>query len=123
MKNVILISFLLGLFAASAFSQDKVSLKLDTTGFNMSAYVDIGKYSQMSKQHEMIDPTLAELNKQLKEKTQVNRLKNAQNSLDILQNNKSYDNMPCLKPMLTEAMPCLKPDSTIFYHLRIKKVK
>ena len=123
MKTIVFISFILGFFTTSAFSQDNLSLKLDTTGIDISAYTDLGRYSQMSKQHQMIAPTLAELNKLLKENTQVNGLKNAQNQEDILQNNKSYDNMPCLKPMLADAMPVMKPDSTVHYTFRIKKVK
>jgi hypothetical protein len=123
MKTIFFISFILGFFTTSAFSQDKLSLKLDTTGIDVSTYTDLGRYSQMSKQHQMTAPTLTELHKLLNEKAQASGLNNAQNPLDVLQNNTSYDNMPCMKPMLADAMPVVKPDSTILYTLRIKKVK
>ncbi|GET32013.1 hypothetical protein PbJCM13498_08760 [Prolixibacter bellariivorans] len=123
MKTIVFISFILGFFTTSAFSQNKLSLKLDTTGIDVSAYTDLGRYSQMSKQQQMTAPTLAEVKKLLKENTQAKGLRNTPTPENILQNNTSYDNMPCLKPMLADAMPVLKPDSTVHYTLRIKKVK
>lgn len=123
MKIIAFISFILGFFTTSAFSQDKLSLKLDTTGIGISSCADLGMYYQKSKQYQMTAPILTELNKRLKENAKANGLKNTPTPLDMLQNNKSYDNMPCLSPMLADAMPVLKPDSTVHYTLRIKKVK
>lgn len=119
MKTIILISFIVGFSAISAFSQDKLSLNLDTSGIDVSTYTDLRTYYQESQEHQMTAPTLTELS-QLMEKTQAKRLANTPNSLDILESNRSYDNMPCLKPMLTDAMPVVKPDTTVLYTLRIK---
>jgi hypothetical protein len=122
MRTIVFISFILGFFTTSAFSQDKLSLNLDTSGIDASAYTDLGKYYQAIQQPQMTAPTLTELS-QLMEKTQAKRLANTSNSLDILENNRSYDNMPCLRPVLTDAMPVVKPDTTVLYTLKMKKMK
>lgn len=121
MKPIILISFIVGFFTPSAFSQEKLSLNLGTTGIDVPNYTDLGTYYQESRQHPMTVLSLPELNHQSEEKAQEAR--NTQNSLDILGNNWSYDNMPCLKPMLTDAMHVAETDTTVLYTLRIKKMK
>ncbi|GET19784.1 hypothetical protein [Prolixibacter denitrificans] len=121
MKPIILISFIVGFFTTSAFSQEKLSLNLGTTGIDVPNYTDLGTYYQESRQHPMTVLSLPELNHESEEKAQEAR--NTQNSLDILGNNWSYDNMPCVKPLLTETMPVVKPDMTIFYTLKVKKMK
>jgi hypothetical protein len=42
-------------------------------------------------------------------------------SIGIFEPQKSFDNMPCLKPQGFFPMPIVKPDSTVRYTLLIKK--
>jgi hypothetical protein len=121
MRTIVFILFILSVFTTSTFSQEKLLLNLETTGIDVSTYTDFGKYYQESRQQPVTVLTLPELNQSSKENIRGSR--SNLNPLDILENNCSYDDLPCVKPALTDAMPVAKPDTTILYTLKGKKMK
>jgi hypothetical protein len=124
MRKIVLLTFLIIGYYLPTFSQFNSRLKFDSTfkyfSFGNSTktfrHVDSidfeGLLHKPTNNKDFLFPKLADKN-----------LTFVRDSVGFFETQKSFSNMPCLKPQGYFPMPIYKPDSTVRYTMLIKKYK
>jgi hypothetical protein len=124
MRKILLLTVLIIGYYLPSFSQFNSRIKFDPTFKNFSFgnviktfkhvdSIDIkGLINMSANNKDLLFPKLADKN-----------LTFGRDSIGIFGTQKSFDNMPCLKPQGFFPMPIYKPDSTVRYTLLIMKIK
>jgi hypothetical protein len=124
MRKILLLTVLIIGYYLPTFSQFNSRFKFDSTFNNFSfsnstktfRHVDSidfkGLLNKSTNDNGFLFPKLVDKNMTF-----------GRDSVGIFNTQKTFDNMPCLKPQGFFPMPIYKPDSTVRYTLLIKKYK
>ena len=124
MRKILLLTVLIIGYYLPTFSQFNSRLKFDPTFKNFSfsngaktfSHFDSidfkGLLNKPENDKNFYFPKLADKNMTF-----------GRDSVGIFETQKTFDNMPCLKPQGFFPMPIYKPDSTVRYTMLIKKYK
>ena len=124
MRKILLLTVLIIGYYLPSFSQFNSRLKFDSTFKNFS----FGNSTKTFRHVDSFD-FKGLLNKPANDKyflfpKQADKnLTFGRDPIGIFETQKSFDNMPCLKPQGFFPMPIIKPDSTVRYTLLIMKIK
>ena len=124
MRKLLLLTILIIGYYLPSFSQFNSRLKFDST-FKIFSF---GNGIKTFRHVDSID-IKGLLNKPANDKDflfpkQADKILTfGRDSIGIFETQKSFDNMPCLKPQGFFPMPIYKPDSTVRYTLLIMKIK